>query len=92
MGATPIKGFFFYTFINEFLFPCFMDDHGVEYLGKHLENKKIALLISSGIAAYKTPSLIRHLRQYGADVHAYVTPEATRFVKVFRVFIRNGLP
>lgn len=49
-------------------------------LGKQLEGKKIALCITGGIAAYKTPSLVRHFRQYGADVHVYITKEGTRYV------------
>lgn len=57
-----------------------MSDHDVKELGKHLDGKRMALLITGGIAAYKTPSLVRHFRQYGADVHAYVTPNACDFV------------
>ena len=49
-------------------------------LGKHLDGKRIALCITGGIAAYKTPSLVRHFRQYGADVHVYVTTEGRRYV------------
>ena len=50
-----------------------MKDRDAEKLGKHLENKKIAMLVSSGIASYKSPSLIRHLRSYGANVTVYTT-------------------
>jgi phosphopantothenoylcysteine decarboxylase/phosphopantothenate--cysteine ligase len=57
-----------------------MKDKDVEPLGKHLENKKIGLFVTSGIAAYKCPSLIRHFRQYGADVQVYTTPESEKIV------------
>lgn len=55
-------------------------DHDVVRLGSHLDNKRIALLVTGSIAAYKTPSLVRHFRQYGADVHVYLTEEAQRYV------------
>ena len=41
---------------------------------------KIVLGISGGIAAYKTPELVRRLRDAGADVRCVLTPNATRFV------------
>lgn len=57
-----------------------MKDRDVQLLGNHLEGKDIALLVSGGIAAYKSPSLVRHFRQYGANVHVYLTPEAREYV------------
>ena len=56
------------------------EDLSVERIGNHLEGKSIALLITGGIAAYKIPSLARHFRQYGANVFAYMTPEAKEYV------------
>ncbi len=57
-----------------------MDDRAVKVLGKHLENKNIAILVSNGIARYKIPSLIRHIRQYGGEegvnVNVYMTNTA----------------
>jgi phosphopantothenoylcysteine decarboxylase/phosphopantothenate--cysteine ligase len=41
---------------------------------------KIVLGISGGIAAYKTPDLVRRLRDAGADVRCVLTPNAARFV------------
>ncbi len=41
---------------------------------------RIVLGISGGIAAYKTPDLVRRLRDVGADVRVGMTPNATRFV------------
>ena len=40
----------------------------------------IVLGISGGIAAYKTPDLVRRLRDAGADVRVIMTANATRFV------------
>ena len=41
-----------------------------------LAGKKIVLGVSGGIAAYKTPELVRRLRERGADVRVAMT-EAT---------------
>ncbi len=57
-----------------------MKDRDVEPLGEQLKGKNIGLLITGGIAAYKTPSLIRHFRQYGANVIVYLTSEAKHYV------------
>ncbi len=40
----------------------------------------IVLGVSGGIAAYKTPDLVRRLRDVGADVRVVMTPNAARFV------------
>lgn len=40
----------------------------------------IVLGISGGIAAYKTPELVRRLQDIGADVRVILTPNAARFV------------
>jgi phosphopantothenoylcysteine decarboxylase/phosphopantothenate--cysteine ligase len=40
----------------------------------------IVLGVSGGIAAYKTPDLVRRLRENGADVRLILTPNAARFV------------
>ena len=45
-----------------------------------LKNKKILLGISGGIAAYKTPLLVRLLVQAGAEVQVILTPSACTFV------------
>lgn len=57
-----------------------MRDQDVELLGNHLEGKKIALMVTGSISAYKIPSLVRHFRQYGAEVDVYLTEEAERYV------------
>ena len=45
-----------------------------------LENKHILLGISGGIAAYKTPQLVRDLTALGAVVQPVVTSSALEFV------------
>lgn len=42
-----------------------------------LAGKKIVLGVSGGIAAYKTPDLVRRLRERGADVRAR-SPKAAK--------------
>lgn len=55
-------------------------DLKVDIIGDHLKDKRIALCITGGIAAIETPKIARHLRRYGADVKAYLTSEAQKFV------------
>lgn len=45
-----------------------------------LDNKRILLGISGGIAAYKSPDLVRRLRERGAEVRVVMTESATRLV------------
>ncbi|MBB6260026.1 phosphopantothenoylcysteine decarboxylase/phosphopantothenate--cysteine ligase [Paenochrobactrum gallinarii] len=45
-----------------------------------LQGKRILLIISGGIAAYKTPDLIRRLRERGAHVRPLMTRAAQEFV------------
>ena len=45
-----------------------------------LKGKKIIVGISGGIAAYKTPELIRQLIKQGAEVKVITTPNALQFV------------
>lgn len=45
-----------------------------------LRGKKIILGISAGIAAYKTPLLVRLLKKEGAEVRVILTPDAHSFV------------
>ena len=45
-----------------------------------MDPRRILLAISGGIAAYKTPELVRALRRAGHDVRCALTPEAERFV------------
>ncbi|MBO1042200.1 bifunctional phosphopantothenoylcysteine decarboxylase/phosphopantothenate--cysteine ligase CoaBC [Brucella pituitosa] len=45
-----------------------------------MQGKHILLIISGGIAAYKTPDLIRRLRERGAHVRPLMTAAAQQFV------------
>lgn len=45
-----------------------------------LQNKNIVVGISGGIAAYKTPDLVRRLREVGANVRVVLTSGAEAFV------------
>jgi len=45
-----------------------------------LSGKKILLGISGGIAAYKTPLLVRELIKFGAEIRVLMTPFAKDFV------------
>jgi len=45
-----------------------------------LQGKRVLLIISGGIAAYKTPDLIRRLRERGAHVRPLMTAAAQQFV------------
>jgi len=46
----------------------------------NLQDKKIVLGISGGIAAYKTPDLVRRLKEQGADVRVVMTQGAQAFI------------
>ncbi len=56
-----------------------LGDHDVFPLGNHLVGKRIALMVTGGIAAMKAPLIARSLRQQGAEVVAYVSTEALRY-------------
>jgi len=45
-----------------------------------LDGKNVLLGVSGGIAAYKSPDLVRRLRERGADVQVVMTAGAARFV------------
>ncbi|MFX8593409.1 flavoprotein, partial [Acinetobacter baumannii] len=46
----------------------------------HLPGKRILLIISGGIAAYKSLDLIRRLRERGAAVRCLLTRGGAQFV------------
>lgn len=60
--------------------PSSMGDHDVTREGHHLEGKRVALVVTGGIAAFKAPMLARALRKQGADVVAYLSEEGQRYV------------
>ncbi|WP_022728058.1 bifunctional phosphopantothenoylcysteine decarboxylase/phosphopantothenate--cysteine ligase CoaBC [Fodinicurvata sediminis] len=45
-----------------------------------LSGKRLLLIVSGGIAAYKTPDLVRRLRGQGAEVRVVMTAAAEQFV------------
>lgn len=45
-----------------------------------LNGKKVLLGVTGGIAAYKTPLIVRLLIKQGAEVKVVMTPSATDFV------------
>lgn len=45
-----------------------------------LDGKRILLIVSGGIAAYKTPELVRRLRERGARVRCLLTKSGAEFV------------
>ena len=45
-----------------------------------MDSRRILLAITGGIAAYKTPELLRALRKSGHEVRCALTPDAERFV------------
>lgn len=60
----------------------FPTDRQVVLESIHLENKRIALLVTGSIAAMKAPLIARTLRRQGADVVAFVSNEALRYTTV----------
>jgi phosphopantothenoylcysteine decarboxylase/phosphopantothenate--cysteine ligase len=55
-------------------------DHDVVLQSEHLAGHRIALLVCGGIAAMKAPLIARALRRRGADVVAFCSEEALRYV------------
>lgn len=57
-----------------------------------LDNKKILLGVTGGIAAYKTPELVRLFVKNGASVRVILTPSAQRFVTPETLSVLSGNP
>lgn len=62
--------------------PSKLGDHDVPLEGTHLQGRRIALLITGGIAAIKTPFIARALRREGADVVAFTSSESLRYITI----------
>jgi phosphopantothenoylcysteine decarboxylase / phosphopantothenate---cysteine ligase len=60
--------------------PSAMGDHDVPVASARLAGKRVALLVTGGIAAMKTPQIARGLRRHGADVVAFASADALRYV------------
>jgi phosphopantothenoylcysteine decarboxylase/phosphopantothenate--cysteine ligase len=54
--------------------------------------RSVLLGVSGGIAAYKTPELVRQLVQRGAEVRVVMTPAATQFVAPLALQTVSGHP
>jgi phosphopantothenoylcysteine decarboxylase/phosphopantothenate--cysteine ligase len=59
-----------------------LGDHDVFADRDNLKDKRVALVLTGGIAAIKAPFIARLLRRYGADVVVYATENALKFVTV----------
>ncbi len=59
-----------------------LGDRQVILESTHLQNKRIALLVTGSIAAMKAPLIARTLRRQGADVVAFVSSEALRYTTI----------
>ncbi|TDF36449.1 bifunctional phosphopantothenoylcysteine decarboxylase/phosphopantothenate--cysteine ligase CoaBC [Alteromonadaceae bacterium M269] len=57
-----------------------------------LLNKNVLLGVSGGIAAYKTPDLVRKLKAAGANVRVVLTQSAKEFVSTLSLQAVSGLP
>ena len=57
-----------------------------------LQNRRILLIISGGIAAYKSLDLIRRLRERGATVRCILTSGAQRFITPLAAGSLSGNP
>jgi phosphopantothenoylcysteine decarboxylase/phosphopantothenate--cysteine ligase len=57
-----------------------------------LGGKRVVLGVSGGIAAYKSPDLVRRLRERGAEVQVVMTDAATHFVTPLTFQAVSGRP
>ncbi len=55
-------------------------DRGNDCIMSNLPYKRVLLGITGGIAAYKSPDLVRRLREQGAEVQVVMTPSAEKLV------------
>jgi phosphopantothenoylcysteine decarboxylase / phosphopantothenate---cysteine ligase len=60
--------------------PSGMGDHDVPRASDRLAGRRIALLVTGGIAAMKAPEVARGLRRHGASVVAFASPDALLYV------------
>lgn len=57
-----------------------------------LNNKRILLGVTGGIAAYKSAELVRKLQDLGATVRVVMTPAATEFITPLTLQALSGFP
>lgn len=60
--------------------PSDLGDREVRPEGRHLAGRRVALMVTGGIAAMKVPLLARALRKQGAEVVAFASEEGLRYV------------
>jgi len=60
--------------------PSDLGDREVPRDGHALDGIRVALMVTGGIAAFRTPALARALRRQGATVTAFCSEEALRYV------------
>jgi len=60
--------------------PSDLGDHDVPQEGHLLDGKRVALMVTGGIAAFKAPIIARALRRHGAEVVAFLSEEGARYV------------
>ena len=75
--------------------PSGMGDHDVPLASDRLAGRRVALLVTGGIAAMKTPELARGLRRHGARVTAFASEDAASADEIAalarEVFVPAGL-
>lgn len=57
-----------------------------------VQNKHIIVAVTGGIAAYKTPEIVRRLKDYGAQVRVVMTAGAKAFITPLTLQAVSGLP
>ncbi len=57
-----------------------------------LDKKTVLVGVTGGIAAYKSPELVRRLRERGAEVRVAMTANATRFISALTLQAVSGHP
>jgi phosphopantothenoylcysteine decarboxylase/phosphopantothenate--cysteine ligase len=62
------------------MFAIIYPDDGFDLLMSKLDNPKVILGITGGIAAYKSPEIVRRLRERGAEVQVVMTTSAEKLV------------
>ena len=55
-----------------------------------LNAKRVILIVTGGIAAYKAPDVVRRLREAGAEVRVVMTPAATKFITPLTLQVVSG--
>ena len=57
-----------------------------------MQGKRILLGVTGGIAAYKSPDLVRRLRERGAEVQVVMTKSAAEFITATTFQAVSGRP